>query len=121
MPAIFLSLILASISLVASLGGGNEWDLTLCKERGIHWRNNQHNYLYSGLLGQVECPDKFSVFISTEECQGSQTAGVERGTKVLPDSVHGLDISGDSVGTQTAGPQDEGAGREVSLDQRTHL
>ena len=53
MPAIFLSLILASTSLAASLGGGNEWDLTLCKERGNHWRNNQHNYLYSGLLGQV--------------------------------------------------------------------
>ena len=46
---------------------------------------------------------------------------MERGTKVLSVSVHGADISGDSVGTQTAGSQDEGAGGEVSLDQRTPL
>ena len=50
---------------------------------------------------------------------GGPTAGVERGPEVLPDPVHGPDLPGDSRGTQTAGPQDEGAGREVSLDQRT--
>ena len=62
MRAIFLSLILASTSVAAGLGGGNtEWDLDLCKERGKHWRNNQHNYIYSGLLGQVECPHLISV------------------------------------------------------------
>ena len=62
-----------------------------------------------------------NIFISTKDCQGSQATGLGGGKKVLPGSVYGPDISGESVGTQTAGPQDDGAGDEVSLDQRTPL
>ena len=31
-----------------------EFDLSQCKQRESHWRNNQHNYLYSGLLDKVK-------------------------------------------------------------------
>ena len=31
-----------------------EFDVSQCKQRGSHWRNNQHNYLYSGLLDKVK-------------------------------------------------------------------
>ena len=33
-----------------------EFDLSQCKQRESHWRNNQHNYLYSGLLDKVNFP-----------------------------------------------------------------
>merc|ERR1712059_6657 len=29
-----------------------EYDLELCKARPSHWRNNQHDYVFSGLLGR---------------------------------------------------------------------
>ena len=65
MRALVLSLILtsSSASVAAGQGEGDEWDLALCEGRGNHWRNNQHNYLYSGLLGQVESPHWFSLYI----------------------------------------------------------
>ena len=31
----------------------DEFEVELCEHRGSHWRNNQHNYIFSGLLEQV--------------------------------------------------------------------
>ena len=37
-----------------------EFDLELCRNRGSHWRSNQHDYIFSGILEQFRGRDKVS-------------------------------------------------------------
>lgn len=46
-----LTLLAACLGAVSPAVEEQEYDLQLCRERPSHWRNNQHDYLFSGLLG----------------------------------------------------------------------
>jgi len=39
---------------------GQEFDLELCKNRESHWRSNQHDYIFSGILDQFRGKEKVS-------------------------------------------------------------
>ena len=47
---LLLGLLMASVAADVE---SDEFEVELCEHRGSHWRNNQHNYIFSGLLEQV--------------------------------------------------------------------
>ena len=55
-----------AVVLAAGAGEQQEFQLELCRQRSLHWRNNQHNYLHSALL--VLLIQHFALFTPRPSC-----------------------------------------------------
>ena len=54
---------LSSLVILTVMGWGcqgqeQEFDLELCKNRGSHFRSNQHDYIFSGFLDEFKSNEK---------------------------------------------------------------